>query len=67
MRPAKGAALAQRCIMCHQLNGNGPAFRLLGERAAAVGHQRAGLLAGSGLALQAVDLLPDAQALLGKR
>jgi mono/diheme cytochrome c family protein len=23
---AKGAALAQRCIMCHQLNGNGPAY-----------------------------------------
>jgi putative membrane-bound dehydrogenase-like protein len=22
----KGAALAQRCIMCHQLNGNGPAY-----------------------------------------
>ena len=25
---AKGAALAQRCIMCHQLNGNGPAYGL---------------------------------------
>lgn len=23
---SKGAALAQRCIMCHQLNGNGPAY-----------------------------------------
>ena len=23
---AKGAALAQSCIMCHQLNGNGPAY-----------------------------------------
>ena len=23
---AKGAALAQTCIMCHQLNGNGPAY-----------------------------------------
>jgi len=23
---AKGAALAQRCIMCHQLNDNGPAY-----------------------------------------
>ena len=23
---AKGAALAQACIMCHQLNGNGPAY-----------------------------------------
>ena len=23
---AKGAALAMRCIMCHQLNGNGPAY-----------------------------------------
>jgi putative membrane-bound dehydrogenase-like protein len=23
---AKGAALVQRCIMCHQLNGNGPAY-----------------------------------------
>ena len=23
---AKGAGLAQRCIMCHQLNGNGPAY-----------------------------------------
>ena len=22
----KGAALAQRCIMCHQINGNGPAY-----------------------------------------
>ncbi len=22
----KGASLAQRCIMCHQLNGNGPAY-----------------------------------------
>ncbi len=24
--PVKGAALAQRCIMCHQINGNGPAY-----------------------------------------
>jgi putative membrane-bound dehydrogenase-like protein len=23
---AKGAALAQSCVMCHQLNGNGPAY-----------------------------------------
>jgi mono/diheme cytochrome c family protein len=23
---AKGAALAQRCVMCHQLDGNGPAY-----------------------------------------
>jgi len=23
---AKGAVLAQSCIMCHQLNGNGPAY-----------------------------------------
>lgn len=23
---AKGAGLAQRCVMCHQLNGNGPAY-----------------------------------------